>query len=111
LRPRGELVVDRVYKENIPAQRKALEKLKTEFSKLKSTTNWTRVRVEPLLRHAKQLEEQLKSQGSSRLTKGVKMFHSDLVYLRDNVNGLTKILQSEKRSLQNRIKLPGKRRR
>jgi chromosome segregation ATPase len=96
-------VVDRVYKANIPALRKALEKLKTEFSELKSRTDWTKLRVEPLLRHAKELEQRLKSQGSSRLTKGVRLFHSDLVYLRENVKGLKEVLQSEKKSLQRRI--------
>lgn len=101
--------MDRVYKADIPALRKALEQLRAEFSVLNSRTDWTRVRVEPLLRHVKELEEQLKSQGSSRLTKGVKLFHSDLVYLRENVNGLKEVLQSEKRSLRRRIEGPGKR--
>jgi chromosome segregation ATPase len=102
-------VVDRVYKTNIPALRRALEKLRTEFSELNSRTEWIKLRVEPLLRHVKELEQQLKSQGSSRLTKGVRLFHSDLVYLRENVKGLKKVLQSEKQSLQRRIKMPGKR--
>jgi predicted RNase H-like nuclease (RuvC/YqgF family) len=102
-------VVDRVYKGGIPALRKTLEKLKMEFSELKSKTDWTKVRVEPLLRHALQLEQQLKSQGSSRLTKGVRMFHSDLVYLRENISGLEEILQSEKRSLRRKNKLTAKR--
>jgi len=102
-------VVDRVYKANIPALRRALEKLKTEFSQLHSKTNWTKLRVEPLLRHAKELEQKLKSQGASRLSKGVGMFHSDLVYLGENVKGLKIILQAEKKSLQRRIKIPGKR--
>ena len=97
-------MVDRVYKTNIPALRKTLERLKTEFSKLNSKTNWTKLRVEPLLRHAKELEQQLKSQGSSRLTRGVRMFHSDLVYLGGNVKGLKKVLESEKNSLQRKIK-------
>jgi hypothetical protein len=101
-------VVDRVYKADIPALRKALEKLKKEFSELKSKTNWSELRVEPLLRHTKELEQQLRTQGSSRLTKGVQLFHSDLVYLRKNVKGLKEVLQSERKSLQRRIKPPGK---
>jgi hypothetical protein len=101
-------LVDRVYKADIPAKREALEKLKKEFSELDSRTNWTKVRVEPLLRHVKELEQQLKSQRSSRLTKGVRLFHSDLVYLRANVEGLKEILRSEKKSLQRRIKKSGK---
>lgn len=96
-------MVDRVYMAGIPALRKDLEKLKTEFSAIKSKTDWTEVRVEPLLRHAMQLEHQLKSQGSSRLPRGVGMFHSDLVYLRANVNGLKEILRSEEKSLRRRI--------
>ncbi len=102
-------VVDRVYKADIPALRKALEKLKTEFSELNSRTDWTKLRVEPLLRHVKDLEQQLRFQGSSRLTKGVRLFHSDLVYLRENVKGLKEVLQSERRSVKRRIKMPGKR--
>jgi predicted RNase H-like nuclease (RuvC/YqgF family) len=102
-------MVDRVYKANIPALRKSLERLKREFSGLKSKTDWGKVRVEPLLRHAKQLEQQLRGQGSSRLSKGVRMFHSDLVYLQENVNGLKKVLETEQKSLRRKIKLPGKR--
>ncbi|MGA8302257.1 MAG: hypothetical protein WA691_06170 [Thermoplasmata archaeon] len=102
-------MVDRVYKANIPALRKSLEKLKREFSKLSSPTDWTKVRIEPLLRHAKQLERQLKAQGSSRLKRGVRMFHSDLVYLQENVKSLRGVLQSETKALQRKIKLPGKR--
>ncbi|MGD0251036.1 MAG: hypothetical protein ABSB97_09175 [Thermoplasmata archaeon] len=102
-------MVDRVYKADIPEKRKALEKLKAEFSELHSHTDWTTLRVQPLLQHAKQLEQLLKSQGSARLNKGVRLFHSDLVYLRENVDGLKEILQSEKRSPQRRVKTPGRR--
>jgi hypothetical protein len=35
----------------------------------------------------------------SRLTKGVELFHSDLVYFRTNVRGLEKVLQTEKEFL------------
>jgi hypothetical protein len=103
-------MVDRVYKAGIPALREALENLKTEFSRLNAETDWMKVRVEPLLQHAMKLEHQLKSEGSSRLTKGVRMFHSDLVYLRENVNALKEVLQSERKTLQRRIQPLGKRR-
>lgn len=95
-------MVDRVYKASVPQLRRALEKLKGEFSKIESSTNWIKLRVEPLLQHSKRLEHVLKSQGNSRLKKGVTMFHSDLVYLRRNVDGLKAILQSEKRRFQRR---------
>jgi hypothetical protein len=88
-------MVDRAYKSGIPELRKSLEKLKKEFSKVKSSTDWTRLRIQPVLEHAKLLERKLKAQTSARLSKGVRLFHSDLVYLRENVAGLKQVLQSE----------------
>jgi predicted RNase H-like nuclease (RuvC/YqgF family) len=93
-------MVDRVYKADIPALKEELQKLRDGFSGLGTKTDWTKLRVEPLLRHAESLERQLNSEvfsrEFSRLTKGVAMFHSDLVYLRTNVKELKKLLQSEK---------------
>jgi len=94
-------MVDRVYKTDLPRLRKALEKLRDDFSKVESSkTDWTRLRIEPLLKHLDSLEQLAHSvefsQEFSRLRKGVTLFHSDLVYLRENVKGLEKLLQSEK---------------
>jgi predicted RNase H-like nuclease (RuvC/YqgF family) len=93
-------MVDRVYKAQIPALRNTLEKLREDFVNLGSKTDWTKLRIEPLLRHLESLEELLESEEFSRefsrLRKGVELFHSDLVYFRTNVKGLKKILQSEK---------------
>jgi len=101
-------MVDRVYKARIPALRKALERLRENFSNLRPKTDWTQLRIEPLLRHAERLELLLGSMASSRefsrLTKGVELFHSDLEYLRKNVRGLEKLLESEKRFLGRRTK-------
>ena len=97
-------MVDRVYKKELPRLRNDLEKLRENFSSLGSKTNWTKLRIEPLLRHLDSLEQPLHSgefsREFSRLTKGVELFHSDLVYLRENVKGLEKVLQSEKKSLK-----------
>ena len=98
-------MVDKVYKQELPRLRKALEKLRENFSKLDSSkTDWTKLRIEPLLKHLNSLEELLRSgefsRESSRLRKGVELFHSDLVYLRKNVKGLEEVLQSEKKSLK-----------
>lgn len=95
-------MVDSVYKSDLPRHRKALEKLKEEFSKLDSgKTDWTRLRIEPLLKHLDSLEQVLHSEEFSkefsRLRKGVTLFHSDLVYLRENIKGLEELLQSEKK--------------
>ena len=93
-------MVDRVYKRGLPELRNTLEKLREDFDNLGSKTDWTRLRIEPLLKHLGSLEELLRSQefsrDFSRLTKGVELFHSDLVYFRTNVKALKKILQSEK---------------
>jgi hypothetical protein len=94
-------MVDRVYKKQIPALRKALERLREDYSGVRSKTNWTALRIEPLLKHARLLEQLLESREFSRefsrLTKGVVLFWSDLDYLRRNVKGLEKVLLSEKR--------------
>ena len=93
-------MVDRVYKRQIPELRKTLEKLKEEFSQIDSKTDWVNLRIEPVLKHAVFLEKILNSNEHSkqvsRLTKGVTLFHSDLMYLRTNVAGLKKILESER---------------
>lgn len=95
-------MVDRVYKEELPALRKTLERLREDFSLLDSETDWTKLRIEPLQKHLESLEQLLGSrefsQEFSRLRKGVVLFHSDLVYFRTNIKGLKKLLLSEKKS-------------
>ena len=99
--------MDRSYKEDIPSTRRALEELKKEFSGVASTTDWTKLRIEPLLDHVKFLERLLRSpkfaRETARLRRGVVMFHSDLVYLRENVKALKEILEVERRSQQRRL--------
>jgi molecular chaperone GrpE (heat shock protein) len=95
-------MVDRAYKAALPRLRADLVKLREEFSRLVSTkTHWVELRIEPLLRHLDSLEQSLHSKKHSheflRLRKGVALFHSDLVYLRENIKELEKVLQSEKR--------------
>jgi len=94
-------LVDRVYKADLPRLKEALVRLKEGFSRLDSGTDWTRLRIEPLLKHAEALEQLLNqpdfSKERSRLKEGVVMFHSDLVYLRENVRALEKTLESEKK--------------
>ena len=99
---RLEVMVDRVYKEELPRLRSRLEKLKDDFYELGNAgTNWAGLRIEPLLKHLDSLEQLLHSsefsQEFSRLRKGVEMFHSDLVYLRTNVKGLQGILEAERK--------------
>ncbi|SYZ72250.1 hypothetical protein TRIP_C20365 [Candidatus Zixiibacteriota bacterium] len=92
------MILDKVYKREIPAARQALEELKAKFSGLESRTDWYKLRIEPLLRHARTLEQLLLSpefsRETSRLTRGVVMFRSDLVYLRENLRALQLILKS-----------------
>jgi hypothetical protein len=98
-------MVDRVYKSALPKFRADLERLRRNFSSLGVTkTNWIELRIDPLLRHLDSLEQLLHSEEhsleSSRLRKGVAMFHSDLVYFRENVKGLELVLQSERKFLK-----------
>jgi len=94
--------MDRSYKEDVPKMKRALEELKKEFSGVASTTDWTKLRIEPLLDHVNYLERLLRSpkfaRETARLRRGVVMFHSDLVYLRENVRALKQILDVERRS-------------
>ena len=96
-------MVDRAYKKDLPRLRKSLEELRKDFAALDSSgTDWARLRVDPLLKHLDSLEKLLHSREFSaefsHLRKGVRLFHSDLVYLRENVKGLEKLLESEKES-------------
>jgi len=99
--------MDRSYKEDIPKMKRALEELKKEFSSVASTTDWTKLRIEPLLDHVNSLDRLLRSpkfaRETARLRRGVVMFHSDLVYLRENVKALKQILDVERRSHQPRM--------
>ncbi len=97
-------MVDRVYRSDLPQLRKALERLRVEFRKIDSTTDWSKLRLDPLIQHAVQLERRLKAHGSARLRRGVPMLHSDLVYLRTNVKGLHEILRSEQRAVEKRLR-------
>lgn len=100
--------MDQVYKGDIPRHKKVLAELKREFSRVRPGTNWAKLRIQPLLEHATFLERLLRSpkfsRESSRLRKGVAMFHSDLVYLRANIKALKEILAAEKRGPSSRKK-------
>lgn len=91
--------MDRVYKGDIPAARRALEQLKEEFSGHAERTDWVSLRIEPLLEHVKRLERLLRSarfsRETSRLPRGVSMFRSDLIYFRENIRTLKTILRAE----------------
>src|SRR6516165_9719939 len=98
--------MDRSYKEDIPRAKRALEELRNEFSSVASTTDWKKLRIEPLLDHAKSLERVLRSpkfaRETARLRRGVVMFHADLICLRENVKALKEILAVERRSHRGR---------
>jgi hypothetical protein len=94
--------MDRSYKEEIPKTRRALEELRNKFSGVSSTTDWTKLRIEPLLEHVKSLERMLRSpkfvRETARLRRGVAMFRADLIYFRENVRTLKVILAVESKS-------------
>lgn len=96
--------MDKVYKGDIPKHKRALEELKIEYASGFSTTDWTTLRIGPLLEHVTMLERLLQSsqfsRETARLRRGVVMFHSDLVYLRENIKALKEILASERPGLK-----------
>lgn len=114
--------MDKAYKGDIPRHKRTLADLKREFSRLAASTDWTRLRIEPLLKHVSALERLLHSTRFSgentRLRKGVAMFHADLVYLRTNIRVLKDILAAEKQRAQgpknsrrsNQVRHPARRR-
>ncbi|MCI4330805.1 MAG: hypothetical protein L3K19_03020 [Thermoplasmata archaeon] len=103
---RGADLVDRVYKAEIPALRAALEKLRKEFSGLGPKTDWTELRIDPVLAHARSLERLLNAREHARevarLRRSVVLFHADLVYLRENVRGPKRILELERNASSRR---------
>lgn len=95
-------MVDRVYKGAFSSFRTELEELRAGFVRFETKTDWIRLRIEPLLKHIETLESIVRSKRFSRevsrLTRGVAMFHSDLVYLRLNIRELRKILSLARKS-------------
>lgn len=92
--------MDRVYKEDVPAAIEALEQLRAELTELTPRTDWIGLRIEPLLAHARALVAVMRSprhaRATTRLSRGVVMFRSDLIYLRDNLRSLRAIVAAEK---------------
>jgi hypothetical protein len=99
--------MDRSYKEDIPGFRAALEEMKEAFSELDSKTDWTGLRIEPLLTHVTRLDQILRSpkfvRETTRLRSGVAMFHADLVYLRTNIKALKEILLKERQKGKGKV--------
>jgi hypothetical protein len=98
--------MDRAYKQDIPSVIKRLERLRDAFATLDSKTDWTSLRIEPLLEHAKSLDRLIHARQfareTTRLRRGVAMFHADLVYFRENIQGLKKVLESERKATPRR---------
>ena len=87
-------MVDRVYRSELPRLRRTLRKMRSEFSRIHPSTDWVRLRIDPLLAHIDRLGARVRIWDSSPQRGGVPMLHSDLVYLRENVKHLRKVLGS-----------------
>jgi len=90
-------MVDRVYRSDLPRLRRTLVNLRKDFARIDPPTDWVRLRIDPLLAHLERLKAMVQSWESSRVRGAVPMLHSDLVYLRQNVRRLERILVSERR--------------
>jgi hypothetical protein len=102
--------MDRVYKQGIPGVVKSLENLRDQFVGVDSKADWIRLRIEPLLEHARLLDQLIRSREfvreTARLRAGVGMFHADQVYFGDNIRGLRKVLTSEPKAALRRLPWP-----
>ena len=87
-------MVDRVYRGDLPRLRKALAELRTEFARIEAGPAWIRLRIDPLSRHLRRLEDVVPQGSTSGLRGLVPMLHSDLVYLRQNVQALQRVRAS-----------------
>ncbi len=90
-------MVDRVYRTDLPRIRMNLLNMRREFSALDPSTDWVRLRVDPLLAHLDQLRAMIRIWDFSRHRGSVTLLHADLVYFRNNVRGLQRVLSSERR--------------
>jgi hypothetical protein len=90
-------MVDRVYRSDLPHMREVLLNMRKEFLKANPSTAWVRLRIDPLLTHLEQLRTMVPEWDSSGPLGGVPMLHSDLVYFRQNVRGLQRVLASERK--------------
>lgn len=95
-------MVDRVYRSDLPRLRKILLKMRKEFVEIGAPTDWVRIRIDPLLAHLEQLNRMVRIWDSARRQQGVSMLHSDLVYFRENVIGLERVLAAERKRSGNR---------
>lgn len=89
-------MVDRVYVGDLPRLREALSMLRSEFNKTDRSTPWVRLRVDPLLKHVRELESLVPLIGPSGVRGVVPMLHSDLTYLRENVRRLKRTLAAQR---------------
>lgn len=95
-------MVDRVYRSDLPRLRKELQNLRKEFLKIATSTDWVGLRIDPLIAHVELLRRMVRTWDAAGTRGGVPMLHSDLVYFRQNVQGLRKVLASERRLAQRR---------
>jgi len=95
-------MVDRVYKSDLERLRKTLYTLRAGFIETRPSTDWVKLRVDPLLNHLNQLTNLIRYAESSRPRGVVPMLHSDLVYFRRNVKRLEAVLASERKRSRRR---------
>ena len=95
-------MVDRVYRSDLPRLRRTLLDLRKRFARIDTSTDWVRLRIDPLLAHARNLESRVRRWESEGIRGGVPMLHSDLVYLRENVRHLESALSAESRRAPSR---------
>lgn len=69
-----------------------LEKLQDKFTKIEPSTDWNKIRIEPLLRHLDTLKNVI---GNNQSAVRDELIKSDLEYFDRNIEGLKTVLRSE----------------
>ncbi len=87
-----EKPLNKIHIEKLMEYKKELQNLKNKFSKFKPTTDWNKIRIEPLLEYIGLLEK-IARENLDILPE--EQFKEDIVYFKKNIDGLNKVLNSE----------------
>jgi len=93
------------YIKNLENLRNELEKIEKEFKEINPIPDWNSLRVIPLLDHIKNLIKILENYTYPKLDeKFEEAIKSDLEYFNKNLEGLKRVLDSEKKYFDNKDK-------
>jgi len=83
------------YIERLREYKEELKNLKNEFSKFNPTTDWIKKSIEPLLETFVGPLEEILTKNLTKLTE--EQINAQLEFLQKNIEGLKKVLESERK--------------